>query len=231
MLIVRNLCASYPDGKAAINGVSLTIDDGERVALIGANGAGKSTLMRSIMGLMPAMSGSIEADGVTLAQNTAREIRKKVGIVFQNPDDQLFMTRVFDDVAFGPRNFGLSEDEVKEKVDSVLSQMNIVHLRDRVSDRLSSGEKRVAGIASVLVMRPATLLLDEPSSFLDPRARRTLIKTLLSLPHAMLIATHDLGFARRLCSRVIVLQNGQISAEGTPDEILGDEKKLEDYGL
>jgi cobalt/nickel transport system ATP-binding protein len=141
------------------------------------------------------------------------------------------MTRVSDDVAFGPRNFGLPENEIKERVDSVLSQMNIGHLRDRVSDRLSSGEKRAVGIASVLVMRPATLLLDEPSSFLDPRARRTLISTLLSFSHAMLIATHDLDFARRLCSRVIVLQNGQISAEGTSEEILGDEKKLEDYGL
>ncbi|MDR1944266.1 MAG: energy-coupling factor ABC transporter ATP-binding protein [Synergistaceae bacterium] len=230
MLSVTNLCVAYPDGNRAIEGVSFVLNDGERVALLGANGAGKSTLFRSIMGLMP-MSGEIAADGVTLSKSTVQEMRRKVGIVFQNPDDQLFMTKVRDDVAFGPRNMKLPEDEIERRVNSALSQLNALCLKDRVSDKISVGEKRIAGIASVLSMKPSVLLLDEPSSSLDPRSRRVLIEALRSLPQTILVATHDLDLAKKLCSRVIVLKEGRLCAEGRPDEIISDEASLERFGL
>ncbi|MDR3255680.1 MAG: energy-coupling factor ABC transporter ATP-binding protein [Synergistaceae bacterium] len=231
MLHVKNLSVTYPDGHKALSDVTFTLHDGERVALIGANGAGKSSLIRAIMGLLPISDGEVAVDGISLSKRTARDIRRMVGVVFQNPDDQLFMTRVYDDVAFGPRNMGLSEDAVAERVNSALAQLDISRLKDRMSDRLSVGEKRMAGIASVLSMSPGALLLDEPSSSLDPRARRILITTLRSLPQAALIATHDLDLVKRLCTRVIVLQDGMLSAEGNSDDILFDEKKLEQFGL
>jgi cobalt/nickel transport system ATP-binding protein len=230
MLLVKDLSVIYPDGHKALRNVSFSIGDGERVALIGANGAGKSTLLRAIMGLLP-ISGEVAADGVVLSKGTAPEIRRRVGIVFQNPDDQLFMTKVRDDVAFGPRNFGLPEDEIDRRVDAALDRLNALHLKDRISDRLSVGEKRVVGVATVLSMAPGTLLLDEPSSSLDPRARRVLIGTLQVLPQAELVATHDLDMAKRLCTRVLVLQDGCLRAEGSAADILSDEEKLEEYGL
>jgi cobalt/nickel transport system ATP-binding protein len=231
MLLVNNLFVTYPDGNKALSDVTFTLGDGERVAMIGANGAGKSTLIKAIMGLLPISGGKIVVDGLTLSKHTSRDIRMKVGVVFQNPDDQLFMTRVFDDVAFGPRNMRLPEDEIGDRVRSVLSRLGIARLSERASDRLSVGEKRMAGIASVLSMRPGTLLMDEPSSSLDPRSRRTLIETLRSLPQAALIATHDLDLARRLCPRVIVMQEGCLRFDGSSDEIIQDEKKLEQFGL
>ncbi|MDR1885976.1 MAG: energy-coupling factor ABC transporter ATP-binding protein [Synergistaceae bacterium] len=231
MLEVRGLSVTYPDGKEAVSGVSFALGDDERVALIGANGAGKSTLLRSIVGLLPASAGEIKMDGVVLSNISVSEIRRKIGIVFQNPDDQLFMANVRDDVAFGPRNMGLPEDEVGRRVDSALGCLGISHLGDRISDRLSVGEKRMAGIASVLSMSPNALLLDEPSSSLDPRSRRALMDTLQSLPHSALIATHDLDLAGRLCPRVIILQDGRLRADGPSDELLSDLKKLESYGL
>jgi cobalt/nickel transport system ATP-binding protein len=231
MLLVKALSVTYPDGNKALSDVTFALNEGERVALIGANGAGKSTLLRTIMGLLPILSGEVIVDGTTLSKSTAQEIRHRVGIVFQNPDDQLFMTRVYDDVAFGPRNMGLSEDEVESRVNSALAQLNIQRLKDRISDRLSVGEKRMVGIASVMSMSPGTLLLDEPSSSLDPRSRRVLMATLRSLPQTILIATHDLDLARRLCSRVIVMREGQLSAAGSSDDILSDENKLEQFGL
>ncbi|MDR3321369.1 MAG: energy-coupling factor ABC transporter ATP-binding protein [Synergistaceae bacterium] len=231
MLRVKGLSVTYPDGNRALDDVSFALDDRERVALIGANGAGKSTLLRTIMGLVPISGGEVEVGGVTLSKRTAQEIRRRIGIVFQNPDDQLFMTRVCDDVAFGPRNMGLSEDEVEARVNSALDQLNILHLKNRISDRISVGEKRMAGIASVISMAPETILLDEPSSSLDPRSRRMLIKTLRALPHAALIATHDLNLAKDLCPRVIVLQDGRLRADSPSSEILSREEKLEEYGL
>jgi cobalt/nickel transport system ATP-binding protein len=231
MLLVRELSVTYQDGNRALSEVSFSVGGEERVALIGANGAGKSTLLRSIMGLLPIAGGDIEVDGVILSKRTAPDIRRKVGIVFQNPDDQLFMARVRDDVAFGPRNMGLPEDEVERRVDLALERLNALHLRDRVSDRLSVGEKRMVGVASVLSMNPGTLLLDEPSSSLDPRSRRVLIETLRTLPQAVLIATHDLDLARRLCPRTIVLREGRLLADGPSGDILADEGELERYGL
>ncbi|MDR1915683.1 MAG: energy-coupling factor ABC transporter ATP-binding protein [Synergistaceae bacterium] len=231
MLIVKDLSASYPGGHRVLSGVSFMLERGERVALIGANGAGKSTLLRAIMGLLPITAGEIEVDGITLSKRTASEVRKRVGIVFQNPDDQLFMASVRDDVAFGPRNMGLSDEEVDCRVDSALERLGAIRLKERISDRLSVGEKRVVGVASILSMSPGTILLDEPSSSLDPRSRRTLIEMLGSLPQAILVATHDLDMAKRLCPRTIVLRQGTLCAEGATDEIISDEGALEQYGL
>jgi cobalt/nickel transport system ATP-binding protein len=231
MLVLKDISVTYPDGNRALDGVSLTLGAGERAALVGANGAGKSTLLRAIVGLLPVSGGEVSAGGIALSKRTAPDVRAKVGILFQNPDDQLFMAKVADDVAFGPRNLGLPEDEVSRRVDSALGRLGAAHLRDRVSDRLSGGEKRLAGLASVLSMEPDVLLLDEPSSFLDPRSRRNLIGLLASLPQAILLATHDLGMAARLCSRAVVLREGKVCAEGDADKILADEKKLEAFGL
>jgi cobalt/nickel transport system ATP-binding protein len=231
MLALKDVSVAYPDGNRAVKGVSLAIGRGERAALVGANGAGKSTLLRAIVGLLPLSGGSVSVDGIELSVRTASDVRMKAGIVFQNPDDQLFMAKVADDVAFGPRNLGLSEGEVSRRVGSALECLDATHLRDRISDRLSGGEKRLASLAAVLSMEPSALLLDEPSSFLDPRSRRNLIGLLSSLPQAMLVATHDLDMARRLCSRAVILRDGCVCAEGDAREILGDEEKLEAYGL
>jgi cobalt/nickel transport system ATP-binding protein len=230
MLELKDVSVVYPDGNRAIEGVSLALNCGERAALVGANGAGKLTLLRAVVALLPLSGGSVSVNGIELSSRTASDVRIKAGIVFQNPDDQLFMAKVADDVAFGPRNLGLSEDEVSHRVDAALECLGAMYLRDRVSDRLSGGEKRLVGMAAVLSMEPSVLLLDEPSSFLDPRSRRNLIGLLSSLPQAMLVATHDLDMAKRLCSRAIVLRNGSVCAEGDAEEILGCEEKLEAYG-
>ncbi|MDR1472830.1 MAG: energy-coupling factor ABC transporter ATP-binding protein [Synergistaceae bacterium] len=231
MLELKGVSVIYPDGNLALNGVGFALGRGERAALVGANGAGKSTLLRAIVGLLPVSGGEISVDGIVLSRNTVPEIRARVGIVFQNPDDQLFMTKVSEDVAFGPRNMGLPEEEVSCRVDTSLGRLDASHLRDRISDRLSGGEKRLVGLASVLSMAPSTLLLDEPSSSLDPRSRRNLIRLLSSLSQTILVATHDLDLARRLCSRAVVLRDGEVCAEGSAVEILTDEERLEMYGL
>lgn len=228
---MRDVSVTYPDGSRALDRVSLSLDDRERAALIGANGAGKSTLLRAVVGLLPISGGEISVDGVALSRRTIPDVRAKIGIVFQNPDDQLFMTKVGEDVAFGPRNLGLPEDDIRRRVDMALKRLNVPHLENRVSDRLSGGEKRLAGLASVLSMEPSILLLDEPSSFLDPRSRRNLMEMLISLPQSILIATHDLDLATRVCSRAIILRDGRLLAEGSAGEILSDEKNLEKYGL
>ena len=228
---MRDVSVTYPDGSRALDRVSLSLDDRERAALIGANGAGKSTLLRAVVGLLPISGGEISVDGVALSRRTIPDVRAKIGIVFQNPDDQLFMTKVGEDVAFGPRNLGLPEDDIRRRVDMALKRLNVPHLENRVSDRLSGGEKRLAGLASVLSMEPGILLLDEPSSFLDPRSRRNLMEMLISLPQSILIATHDLDLATRVCSRAIILRDGRLLAEGNAGEILSDEKNLEKYGL
>lgn len=228
---MKDVSVTYPDGNRAVNGVSLALGNGERKALVGANGAGKSTLLRAIVGLLSISGGEARVDGIALSARTAPDVRARVGMVFQNPDDQLFMAKVADDVAFGPRNMGLSEDEVNRRVGSALDRLGAAHLKDRVSDRLSGGEKRLVGLASVLSMEPCILLMDEPSSFLDPRSRRNLIKVLSSLPQAILLATHDLDMARRLCSRAVVLRDGRVCAEGSADELLSDKQMLEAHGL
>ena len=230
MLTITDLTVEYADGTRAIEDVSFSIRAGETVALIGANGAGKTTLLLAIVGILQSKSGEIRLGETKLERKTQREFRSRIGLVFQNPDDQLFMPDIFEDVAFGPRSFGCDEAETKSRVKSALSQLGIADLEKRSPLKLSYGEKRLAAIATVLAMTPEFLLFDEPSAFLDPRARRNLINTLSTLPQGKLIATHDLKLAESLSSRILLLQNGKLIADAPP-EILKDSAKLEASGL
>jgi len=210
MLKLQNVTVIYPDKTKAIDNISFTLNAGENIALIGENGAGKTSLLLAVAGVLELAEGVIEAP-------------KQIGLVFQNPDDQLFMPLVYDDVAFGCRNFGLPEEQVKTKVEETLSQLNISHLKNRSSLRLSCGEKRMAAIATVLSMNPSILMFDEPTAYLDPKAKRVLAETLKKLQHEKIIATHDMAFAAEVCDRVIVLKEGRIVAEGGKN-LLQDEE-------
>jgi len=217
MLKLQNVTVTYSDKTKAINDLSFTLNAGENIALIGENGAGKTSLLLAIAGILELAQGLIEINGVQLTRKTVNEIRKQIGLVFQNPDDQLFMPLIYDDVAFGCRNFGLPEEQVKARVEKTLSQLNISHLKNRSSLKLSCGEKRMAAIATVLSMNPSVLMFDEPTAYLDPKAKRALAETLKNLQHEKIIATHDMAFAAGVCNRVIVLKEGRIVAEGTKD--------------
>ena len=230
MLKALELEIEYTDGTKAIDKVSFFIKEGENVALIGANGAGKTSLLLSIVGVLPPKSGEIHMGKTQLEKKSLREIRSKVGMVFQNPDDQLFMPNIYEDVAFGPRNFGCDEEETKNRVTTALTKLGIDHLAERSPLKLSGGEKRLAAIATVLAMEPELLLFDEPTAFLDPRARRNMIYTLMELPQSKLIATHDTSFASLLCTRVLLLQNGRLVADEGID-LLHDKERLEAAGL
>lgn len=231
MIDINDLTVKYSDGHLAVDAISFNIKQGESVALIGANGAGKSTLLLSMVGIIAKSNGNIKIDGIELDKKSLKEIRKKLGMVFQNPDDQLFTAKVYDDVAFGPRNYGLSEDEVDKLVAKSLECLGIEHLKDRMSHKLSGGEKRTAAIASVMSLQPEAVLMDEPTSFLDPRARRKLICVMKKMYCTKLIATHDLDMAMEVCDRVLVLKEGKLFADGKADEILRNEKLLLEVGL
>lgn len=231
MIEITNLNVAYPDGTKALNDINLKIEDNESVAIIGANGAGKSTLLLTLVGIIEVSSGSIKVNGTEVKKSNFSEIRSKIGMVFQNPDDQLFMPSIYDDIAFGPQNYGLSEEEVKERVNEVLTSLNIEHLKDKMSHKLSGGEKRIAALGSVLTMHPSIMLLDEPSSFLDPKARRNMIHLLYNLSLTKLIATHDLDMALDLCNRIVVLKDGAIFADGKAIDILQDSDLMEKCGL
>ncbi len=219
---LRGLAHTYPDGTAALRGVDLRVAAGERVALVGANGAGKSTLLAHLNGLLLPAAGQVLIAGVVVAPASLREIRRRVGYVFQQADDQLFMPTVQDDVAFGPANLGLDEAAVRACVHAALDRVGALHLATRAPWRLSGGEKRAVAIAGVLAMAPEVLVLDEPSSDLDPAARRRLIELLQSLPQTLLLATHDLALARAVCPRVLVLHEGRVHADGTPAALFAD---------
>ena len=219
MLKLQNVTVTYPDKTRAINNVSFTLNNGESVALIGANGAGKTSLLLAVAGILDLMGGTIEVDGLPLNKKTVGEIRKRVGFVFQNPDDQLFMPFIFDNVAFGCRNLGFSEEKVKERAEETLQKLNILHLCDRSSLKLSGGEKRLCAIATVLAMEPSILMFDEPTAFLDPKSRRSLIETFKSFDknQTKIIATHDIAFAAEVCDRVILIKDGCLTADGSTD--------------
>ncbi len=227
MIKIEDWSVRYPDGTLAVDSLNLNIAPGEHVALIGANGAGKSSLILSLVGVLPG-TGKVEIDGVPLEKEHLSEIRSKMGIVFQNPDDQLFLSTIYDDVAFGPRNQGLDEEKVRYRVEDRLSLLGISHLRDKTSLKLSGGEKRLAAMATVLAMKPSVMVLDEPTAFLDPKARRNLIRILNHLPHTMLIATHDLSFAAETCTRSVIIQKGKLFADGLSDALLYDEKLMDE---
>jgi cobalt/nickel transport system ATP-binding protein len=230
VLSVNDLHFSYPDGHVALNGVSLKLCEGDKVALVGPNGAGKSTLMLHLNGILGG-KGEVEIAGKKLTRENLPAIRAMVGLVFQNPDDQLFSPTVFEDVAFGPLHMGLPEDEVRTRVEAALEAVRMSGYRDRLSHHLSVGEKKRIAIATVLSMNPSLLVLDEPSAGLDPRARRTLINLLRDLPITMLVSTHDMKLVQELFPRTIVVDEGRVVADGLTMDILEDESLLMAHGL
>ncbi len=226
-IYMRDVHYTYPDQTVALKQISLSIGQGEAIALIGGNGAGKSTLLSLLVGIFFPMAGSISVGGVELTPKTAPLVRRKVGMVFQNPDDQLFMPTVSADVAFGPLNMGFPPEQATRLVESALATVGALGLAKRSSHRLSLGEKRAVAIASVLAMSPEVLLMDEPTSGLDPWSRRQLITLLNSFDHTRIIATHDLDFALDVCQRTLVIQNGSLIASGPTQEIMRDKVLLE----
>ncbi len=228
---VKDLKYCYPDGNKALDGISFRITHGESVTVVGANGAGKSTLLLHLNGYLVPSEGLVRIGDFPVRKETLQSIRRSVGMVFQDPDDQLFMPTVRDDVAFGPLNLGLPVEVVEQRVDEALATVGALHLADRPPYRLSGGEKRAVAIATVLAMSPDILVLDEPSANLDPRARKRLIALLASFMHTKIIATHDLDMAVSLCPRTIVLANGRLMADGPTREIFKDEKLLDQCHL
>ena len=221
----------YPDGTAALNGISLKITHGESVGIVGANGSGKSTLLMHTNGYLLPQSGTITIGDSPLDKKTRQEIRRKVGLIFQNPDDQLFMPTVFDDVAFGPLNLGLDEASVQERVCKALQMVSSLALQDKPPHHLSCGQKSAVAIASVMAMEPDILAMDEPAANLDPRSRRSLIRLLKSFRHSKIIASHDLDLILDVCERCIVIGNGIVVADGPSAEILSNRTLLEENSL
>ncbi len=228
---IADLTYRYPDGREALTSISLKIEAGEKVALIGPNGAGKSTLLLHLNGLLLPQRGRVDACGLIVDEKHLGAVRAAVGLVFQDPNDQLFSPTVFDDVAFGPIYQGHPADEVQRRVTEALTAVGMKDYVSRASYHLSLGEKKRIAIATVLTMLPEILVLDEPSAGLDPRARRELIELLHSLQPTELIATHDLALVRDLCTRTIVMDQGRIVADGPTAELLADEALLLEHGL
>jgi cobalt/nickel transport system ATP-binding protein len=222
----KNLDFSYPDTTQALVNISFMIRHGESVAIVGANGAGKSTLLLHLNGYLTPTSGQVRVGDFPLTKDTLMEVRRTVGMVFQDPDDQLFMSTVYDDVAFGPLNLGLPNNEVHTRVKAALETVGIHDLKDRPSYRLSSGQKRRVAIATVLSMSPDILVMDEPTAGLDPKARRKLIEMLKTFKHSKIVATHDLDMVMDLCERTIVMHDGVIKADGPTQDIFQDETLL-----
>lgn len=227
----RDLSHAYADGTQSLCGITFTIRHGESVGIVGANGAGKSTLLLHLNGTLRATSGEVRVGDLPLNAETLLEVRRVVGMVFQDPDDQLFMPTVVEDVAFGPRNLGLPPQESETRALDALRRVGAEHLAAKAPYHLSMGEKRRCAIATVLSMGPDILVMDEPSTGLDPRGRRLLIGLLKEFTHTKLIATHDLDLVRRLCTRTLVLQQGRLRADGPTDEIFADQSLMEECGL
>jgi cobalt/nickel transport system ATP-binding protein len=236
---VEHLSYSYPDGRLALADVSLHIAPGEKVALVGPNGAGKSTLILHLNGILPAPTprsqmaghGRVQVCGLEVGEKTLSQVRAAVGLVFQNPDDQLFSPTVYEDVAFGPLYQRLEREAVEERVTTALKAVSMQAYARRISHHLSVGEKKRIAIATVLSMNPEVLVLDEPTSGLDPRARRSLMHLLHDLPMTMLVASHDLAMVRELLPRMVVMDEGRIVADGPTQELMRDRDLLEAHGL
>ncbi|MGQ0617714.1 MAG: energy-coupling factor ABC transporter ATP-binding protein [Acidimicrobiia bacterium] len=231
ILEVRDLAFAYPDGHPALHGVDLVVERGERVAVLGPNGAGKSTLVLHLNGIHLPQAGSVTVAGLPVTKANLAEIRRRVGVVFQDPDDQLFMPTVGEDVAFGPANLGLRGDELAQRVHDALGRVGMAEHERRPPHHLSFGQRRRVSVATVLSMGPELLVLDEPTSNLDPAARRELADLLLSLDLTTLVVTHDLAYALELCPRSVILDRGQVVADGPTVEILSDRSLLAAHRL
>jgi cobalt/nickel transport system ATP-binding protein len=227
----RDLRFTYPNGVTGLDGLDLHITHGERVAVLGPNGAGKTTLMLHLNALLEAHKGELEVAGLRVGHDDVRDLRARVGLIFQDPDDQLFMPTVREDVAFGPLNLGLAKPEVEDRVKTALAAVRMGEHADRAPHQLSLGQRRRVAIATVLAMDPSLLVLDEPSANLDPRTRRELIETLDRIERTLLIVTHDLPLAAALCERAVLLSAGKIVADGPTLDLLRDEQLLAAHDL
>ncbi|MEY3406940.1 MAG: hypothetical protein RL038_1, partial [Actinomycetota bacterium] len=227
VLAVSGLAFAYPDGHQALFGVNLKLERGERVALLGPNGAGKTTLVMHLNGILHGGVGEVRINDLVVDPKnkvTIKEVRRRVGVVFQDPDDQLFMPTAWEDVAFGPRNLGLKGEELNAKVDAALAAVRMTEFADRPPHHLSFGQRRRIALASVLAMEPELIVLDEPSSNLDPASRRELADILRTLDLTVLMVTHDLPFAYEICPRSVILAGGVLTADASTDEILSDDE-------
>ena len=231
LLSVENLSYTYPNGVRALDDVSFCVEKADCVGLVGSNGAGKSTLLLILCGLITPDSGMVTIDGVALKKENLALIRNMIGMVFQNPDDQLFMPTIYEDVAFGLQHRGYAPEIIDQKVQQTLRHLHIEHLAQRPPYRLSGGEKRSAAIATVLSMEPHLLLFDEPTAFLDPRSKRNFIHLLRSMSAARIVATHDIDLVSRACNRVLVLKEGKVLADDMPERIFANEQLLDEAGL
>lgn len=230
-LKMKDVSYAYESGRTVLQHVTFTASEHESIGLIGANGAGKSTLLKILVGLNAGYEGEASVEDMPVEKKMYPKIRERIGYVFQDSDSQLFMPSVYDELAFGPRNYGFSDEEVDRRVKEALSAVHIEELKDRQVYTLSGGEKKLTAIATVLAMRPDILMMDEPSVALDPANRRNLIRLLLEFHHLKLIASHDLDMIGKVCSRVILLDKGKIEADGNAEEILSDEELLRKHGL
>jgi cobalt/nickel transport system ATP-binding protein len=228
---IADLAFAYPDGHQALFGVDLGIAKGERVAILGPNGSGKTTFVLHLNGVLMPQRGTIEVTGLPLQRETLREVRRRVGLVFQDPDDQLFMPTVREDVAFGPANLGISGPELELRVATALEEVGMQHAALRPPHHLSFGQKRKVCVATVLAMEPEILVLDEPTSNLDPASRREMIELLSKLDVTLISVTHDLPYALETCPRSVIMDGGRIVADGATSEILGDRALLAAHRL
>ena len=227
MIEFQNVDFSYEKDRKVLHDMSFSIGRGESVGLIGANGAGKSTIMKLLLGLLGPDSGKVLIDGIEVKKETLGDIRAKLGFVLQNSDNQMFMPTVYEDMIFGPLNYGLPREEADRRVDEVLGRLGLEYLKDRYNHKISGGEKRMAAIATILAMEPEAILMDEPTSALDPYNRRIVINTIKGLSQTRLIASHDLDMILDTCDRVILISGGRIAADGPVREILTDRELLE----
>lgn len=227
MLKFEHVSFSYEKERPVLRELSFQIAPGERVGLIGANGAGKSTLMKLLLGLLPCRQGKIYAGGLPVSRENLAQVRRTLGYVLQDSDNQMFMPTVYEDMVFAPLNYGLCREDAEKRVDAVLERLGLTELKYRYNHKISGGEKRMAAIATILAMEPAVLLMDEPTTGLDPYNRRTVIQTIRTLPQTILIASHDLDMILDTCGRVILLSQGVIAADGPADVILRDRELLE----
>ena len=225
MIRFENVSIAYEQDQPVLSELNFTIQDGEAVGLIGANGSGKSTLMKALLGLLP-HDGSIQVDGLEVRKENLKEIRKKLGLVLQNSDNQMFMPTVFEDIMFAPMNYGMSREEAEQRTDEVLEKLGLTDLKHRHNHKISGGEKRMAAIATVLTMDPDVILMDEPTSALDPCNRRVVINTIRSLSNTKLISSHDLDMILDTCDRIILLGDGKVAADGAAMDILKNRELL-----